>query len=311
MPKETTEKTKLVLSAALESEDFKRLSAAFPEGPEEVESWSLEFWKTRQFPSAIAERLSAANRGNPGDFLPYRFLLLRNSLHSLRCLEEWPVDDEVKVLMCNEYRAFAVADPEWLHFFDPAEYSFRALLGISIGKRFRAGLLDWEDAGFPRSWFPRIPRKDLLPTLYHLLFRMGGLKPFWFPHNAFLRGRVQFMREREWEASLLLMAKSMKLQPEIKGVLTGSWFYAPETHKVTPHLAWTTRIFLENGAFMTNTGPADPKAGFMQGAKDRQALYEKGEYRPTETILLWPRKNIMRWLENRPVKPRQNSLKQG
>lgn len=282
---------------------MRRLRATLPASSSELLAWSATFWETRQFPSGAANRLAAADQGAPGEFLPYRYLLLTNSLHSLERLAQLPVDDAVKQLMCDEYSAFALAEPDWLHLFNPNEYSFRALIGISLCRRFRAGLLDWEDAGFPRSWFGRLPRKDLLRTLHFLLFRMHGRTRLWFPHNAFLRGKVQFMREREWEASLALMAKSMQLQPEIRGIITGSWFYSPETHRVTPHLSWTTRIFLENGALMTDIGPADPGAGFIQGSKEREQLYRSGQYRPTETILLWPRKNILDWLRNRPVKP--------
>ena len=303
MLKEKIEQTRIVLSQALGNDDLRPLSEDFPEEADELVDWSRKFWKVRVFPPDLASRFATVDLATGARFLPYRFLLIRNSLHSLRRLEALPVDEAVKLLMCDEYKAFATADPEWNHLLDPKEYSFRSLLGISVCERFRAGLLDWEDAGFPKSWLAQLPRKDLLKTLHHLLFRMGGFKPFWFPHNAFLRGRVQFMREREWEQSLLLMARSMKLQPHIKGILTGSWFYAPETHQVTPHLAWTTRIFLENGALITNRGLADPKAGFLQGAKDRQEMYDRGEYRPTETILLWPRKDILQWLEHRQTKP--------
>lgn len=297
--------TKLALSAALGRDDLKAFSDDVRFSPEVLIAGSIEFWDKRAFPAQLANALTEVERKSGSKLHTYRGLLISNSLYSLERLDGLPVDESVKSLMCDEYRSFADFDEAWNHFFDPAEYTFRALLGISICKRFRAGLLDWEEAGFPRSWLAKVPRADLFPTLRHLLFRMGGFKPFWFPHNAFLRGRVQFMREREWEQSLLLMARSMELQPHIRGVLTGSWFYAPETHRVSPHLAWTTRIFLENGAYMTNTGLADPGAGFLQGAKDRQALYESGEYRPTETILLWPRKDILQWLKNHSVKTRK------
>ncbi len=297
------EQTKEALSSALQSDEMRPLQAFLPKSSSELLAWSATFWDTRKFPAAAASQLHAADQSSPPKHLPYRYLLLSNSLLSLERLRELPLDDGVKQLMCDEYSAFASADPEWLHLFDPKEYSFRALVGISLCRRFRAGLLDWEDAGFPRSWFARLPRKDLLRTIRFLLFRMGGRQHFWFPHNAFLRGKVQFMREREWEASLLLMAESMRLQPQIKGIITGSWFYSPETHRVTPHLGWTTRIFLENGALMTNIGPADPGAGFIQGSKEREQLYQSGQYRPTETILLWARKDVLNWLTNRPVKP--------
>ncbi len=303
MVKNKIEQTRIAVSLALSKGVLQAAAQHFPEAPAQVAAWSLDFWNRKQFSPELESRLQTADLLDPVSHPAYRALLLLNSLWSLDRMESLPVDDAVKLLMCDEYAAFAADDPDWFFFYDPKEYSFRALLGISICQRFRAGLLDWEVAGFPRSWLLKVPRKDFVRTAWHLVVRMKGFKPFWFPHNAFLRGKVQFMREREWEASLLLMAKSMRLQPEIKGILTGSWFYAPETHRVTPHLRWTTRIFLENGAWMTNRGPADPDAGFLQGAKDRQALYEAGKYRPTETILLWPRNRILQWLRNRPVKP--------
>ena len=292
--------TQALLNASLDSDELQRLSSKLQASGEEIAAWSEEFWKSGAFPTEIAARLAAANdsQGDPGRFPAYRYVVVRNSLRSLETLAELPVDEGVKSLMCDEYSAFAAGDADWLHFFDPRAYSFRALVGISLCRRFRAGLLDWETAGFPRSWFLRLPRRDVLRTAWFLLFKMRGRRPLWFPHNAFLRGKVQFMREREWQASLLLMAKSMQLQPGVYGILTGSWFYCPDTHRVTPHLGWTTRIFLENGALMTNTGPAEEGAGFLQGAPERERLYRAGEYRPTETILLWPRRKILEWMGN-------------
>jgi len=299
---ETIDQTKALLSASLKEGELQGVAAELRATQEEISSWAKALWKAHTFPETAANRLAAADRLFPGTYAAYRFLLINNSLRSLDELAQLPVDNSVKILMCKEYQFFTSADPDWLHLFKPTEYSYRAFTGISLSERFHAGLLDWEETGFPRSWFTKVPRKDLLVVFHYLLFRMGGLRPFWFPHNAFLRGKIQMMREREWEASLLLMAKSMKLQPQIKGILTGSWFYCPNTHRITPHLAWTTRIFLENGALMTNIGPADPKAGFLEGARGRQELYESGQYRPTETILLWPRENILHWLESHPRK---------
>ena len=296
--KDEIDRTKNLLSAALKTGELKGVSAALNATQEEISSWARTLWTTFHFPEPVAARLAATDQLFPGTYATYRFLLVHNSLRSLDQLESLPIDDSVKLLMCAEYQHFASPDADWLHRLNPAEYSYRAFTGMSLLKRFPAGLMDWEESGFPRRWFAKVPRKDVLPALRYLVFRMGGLRPLWFPHIAFLRGKVQMIREREWEASILLIAKSMKLQPQIRGILTGSWFYCPSTHRVSPHLSWTPRIFLENGAFMTNIGPADLKAGFLEGAKGRQELYESGQYWPTETILLWPRKNILQWLEN-------------
>jgi hypothetical protein len=73
------------------------------------------------------------------------------------------------------------------------------------------------------------------------------------------------------------------------------WLYAEETARVSPYLAWMRKLFLENGAVLSDIGLLDTDAGFLVGSRERQKLFESGEYRPRDAIMIWPRKSVLAW----------------
>ena len=79
-----------------------------------------------------------------------------------------------------------------------------------------------------------------------------------------------------------------------------SWYHSPETIRVSPHLAWTNRTPTENGALLTDIGPANPEDGFLVGSRERQQLFEAGQYRPTTGLLIWPRQELLAWAAANP-----------
>ena len=96
------------------------------------------------------------------------------------------------------------------------------------------------------------------------------------------------------------MACSMELQPDIKGLVASSWFRSPDTHRVSPHLAWVNTVVVENGGFAAVRGKADPNCGVFVRSQTRRQLYERGEFTPTIGLVLWPRKAMLRWAAAHP-----------
>lgn len=228
-----------------------------------------------------------------------RLLLVRSALHSLDKLPAWPVSTSVKRLICDEFQFFACPDDVKRSKFQADKSSFVAMCKIATLRRFPAGQFDWEVSGLPRSRLLRVDPWALPKVAYFVTVKLKGFSPTFFSH---LNGRRKnrSLSEDEANKSYYLMAKSLELQPEVKGFAACSWFRSPDTHKASPHLAWLSKVFLENGGLVTTAGPEDPDCGVFHRSSTRKRLYESGEFKPTKGLVIWPREAMLKWAAAHP-----------
>lgn len=248
-----------------------------------------------------AAEFTALQSKNPlPDFALERALLLRTALISLDCLELLPVDDSVKHLFCREV-SFYANPPNWaMEYFALAGHKFAAMGGIVSFQRFPAGQYHWTLAGFPRRWLARVA-PGRLPALCAFLFgKVRGFAPYLEPHLNSTTIRSTFVTEREYLKSLYRMAAAVEKQPAIKGIMACSWLYSTETHRVSPHLAFFNRPYLQAGGMYVDVGLASPDSGFQDGDPHRAELYKSGQYKPTVGLVLCSRAQAIAWKQAHP-----------
>jgi hypothetical protein len=228
-----------------------------------------------------------------------RFLLIRSAIESLRALPSLPVTDFVRAALYDEFRFFACPDDVLDSGLDVNRSRFIAMCKTATLRRFPAGQFDWEITGIARSHVLRVRPVELPRVAYFLATRMKGLAPVFFSHlNA--RRKNRSLLEDEANKSYYQMAKSLELQPAVKGFAASSWFRSPDTHRVSPHLAWLSDVFLENGGLVVTAGPVDPDCGVLSRSSTRQRLYESGQFKPTRGLVIWPRKEMIAWANGHP-----------
>jgi hypothetical protein len=253
-------------------------------------------------PLAEWEKLAAAcEKQGIGEstHIPQRFVLLRAGISNLPRVAHLPVVDDVKQRLLEMFSYLCAPDLDLDSLLNARHFGFRVMCKFMRLERFPAGQSDWEVSGFPRVWLGRLPARDLARVLGYVYLRAGGRYPFFFPHTAYRR-EVPILTAAEDRKSVRLMAASMQLQPRIRGYITASWLYDPGLSEVSPHLRWTAdwiRECREFGAVYTNIGPAAPLAGFLVGDHRRRKRYESGEWKPVEGVLIWSRRNVLRWAE--------------
>ncbi len=236
----------------------------------------------------------------PGAFGIERCLILEAAQDSLLGLHAVAVPAAVKVCICREFRFFAEPGSEWLFQFDPSRYPVRAYCGIALLERFPAGQMSWEVSGFPRSWLLRARPRHLPILLYRTMFGLKGFKPTFCTHISIVRSKVPALIEKASMISYWRLAQALALQPEIRGIATSSWLYAPEMQEISPHLAWIRRLIVENGGAVADIGEAPPDSGFLEGSSVRRSLYESGRFKPREYAAVWPRGAVLRWAARHP-----------
>jgi hypothetical protein len=224
-----------------------------------------------------------------------RALLLQVALANLNRLATIPVHPSVRSMICDEFQFFACPPVRDLRLFQPGSYSFKAFGKIALLERFPAGEIHWEISGFPRTWLFKVPLSALPRVSYFIATKLKGFAPCFFPHMATRRKNPLILLEKECDKSWYCIARSVEMQPSIKGLVASSWLLSADTFKVSPHLSFVNKPFVESGAIVTTLGEADETTGCLVGSALRRKLYDSGQFKPTLGLILWSREQMIRW----------------
>lgn len=297
----TIAETQALCASALNSEPLSGLAANLRAGNGDVRGIVRALTSSRNRDTFL--RQLAAQIRAEDDIAPARLqrtLLLGAALESLEHLQNFPVESSVKRLICEEFQFFAKPAEREMALFAPNQYSLLALAKISILERFPAGQFHWEISGFPRSWLFKVPPGDLPRLTYFLGVKLGGFAPCFVPHMATRRKNPLMLLEKESDKSWYRMAASAQLFPGIRGLVASSWLHSPDTYRVSPHLSFINKPFVESGGMVTTMGKADKSAGYMAGSAQRRQKLQSGEYQPTLGLVLWSRKQMAEWMRTHP-----------
>jgi hypothetical protein len=247
---------------------------------------------------SLRTRLADAGFAVPDGTLE-RCLLLHAATIALSRMAASPVPAAVTRHLRDEI-AF-IADPAEAPatFFTAGANRFAALCKLVSLRRFPAGQFHWEVDGIARRDLFSVSAQRLAGAVMFAATRMGGLQPVFFSHLNARRERKS-LNEEDACRSYHLMARTMELQPEIRGFAACSWFRAPATHAVSPHLAWLSRVFLENGGFVADAGRAAADCGVFYRSATRQQRYHEGRFTPRRGLVMWPRARMIAWAATHP-----------
>lgn len=229
-----------------------------------------------------------------------QFLLVHSALQSLKELPTFPVSLSVKQSLCGEFESFACQQDASIMRFEAGGSTFVALCKLASLRRFPAGQFDWELSGLPRSWLLKIPLRFLPQVMYCVTKQFNGFAPAFFSHLSVRPENRSTLQETEANKSYHRIAEALKLQPKVKGLITSSWYHSPGTFEVSPHLAWLNKVFLEHGGTVAVMGPADPDCGVFHRSVKRRELYQAGKFNPTLGLVMWPRKEMIKWAATHP-----------
>jgi hypothetical protein len=243
-------------------------------------------------------RLVDAVASSPADRAPIvRTVLVSAAVAALDRLPDAPLPQAVVSRFCEEFAALARGAD--VRAFEIGSSRFARACKLATLRRFPAGQFEWERSGISRRDLLRVRPGALPNVLATVAWRMRGLGPVFFSHlNPRRPNRA--LDEREANRSYYLMAMAMEQQPDVIGFAACSWFRSPATHAVSPHLAWLSRVFLENGGVVAETGRADADCGIFHRSATRRRLYEEGRFRPTLGLVLWPRRAMLAWARAHP-----------
>jgi len=179
-------------------------------------------------------------------------------------------------------------------------YAFAVAAKTVSLRRFPAGPFDWELHGFRRSSLLKVPAQDLPRTLAFLAFRFRGFRPAFFMHVALPPRNRALVVEAEVRKAYYRAARSLALQPEMKGLLAAAWFHDPAALKDNPHLGPLNEPYLRHGGFITTLGPADEASGVFERNLQRRQQHAEGKLSYKFGLAVWPRRAAIQWADAHP-----------
>jgi hypothetical protein len=286
------------LDAALRSARSQRIVDALSAAGTDVEELRREMHQLSEAPhthsrlDAIRAIVVRDSGASPEEF--NRVALLAAAAASLRTLDDSQVPIAVKDKTRQLFERFAAGDGS-IQTADGPAHRFIQFAKLATLRRWPAGLFDWEESGLPRSWMPRIrPLGALAKTAGLVARRWRGFRPAFFAHLTICRP-VHALTQRETLHSYRLIAEALALQPQVKGMITASWFHSPDTHAVSPHLAWLNQVFVQHGGVVATIGAAEPDCGVFTRSPERRKAFDEGRFHPTIGLIIWPREEMIAW----------------
>jgi hypothetical protein len=183
---------------------------------------------------------------------------------------------------------------------DAGSYPFVRAAKIATLRRFSAGPMEWEVDGIPRSSVLKARFPDNLRLLSFVTLRLGGWAPCFYMHVA------PKPRNRGLSAPKLVMrayyrmARSLQLQPTVRGLMAHAWFHDPVAVRDYPQLRSLNEPYTDHGGLIVTLDPAPQSSGVLEGDPQRAASYASGRAIYRNGLAIWPRAAAIRWADAHP-----------
>jgi hypothetical protein len=281
---EVQEQFALARHAGFRDEDIEALARSEADRVSRAEEWA-------KLAAAIAASVDGDATTAAG-----RLGLLVLARGQIRQVAALRVDEEVRALLYDEFHFIGLPTRRHRHVLQPGTQPFAAQARLLTFRRLPAGQLHFETSGFPRSWLRNVPLRKLPGTASYLA-KMRGFAPLYETHIATRWTVPVVLLPDEDIKSCRRIARTMALNPKIRGLMSSSWMNDPALAVIDPHLAWRFDR-LGHGAFLTTIGPAAADSGAASGNPQRAKLIEQGEWQPQTGVMLWRRESFLKWETN-------------
>jgi hypothetical protein len=229
-----------------------------------------------------------------------RYALLQALQVALPRVAGQPVHERAKRMFAAACTQMAWPEKQWLAYFDHSHPAFYQLARVAALDWFPVGSLAFQFTGFPRSWLLKIHPAALPAFLRELYVDFGGGTPVLTPHLLMWRRNPFLLLQGDYLRALWQIAETLKMHPEVKGLMADSWYFSAEVGTAFPHLAWLRSFFCEHGAHLVGLERAPSDSGLMAGSSRRRELYHGRQFRPRRTLVLWHRAAMLSWAESHP-----------
>jgi hypothetical protein len=141
----------------------------------------------------------------------------------------------------------------------------------------------------------------IIPNLWFFIFKAKGSKPFYEIHTHL--ANVSEFNPDGWLRCYVRIAELLQMNPEMKGFQRSSWLVDPALSEISPRLEYLRIVPSANGAKIFFVKKEDESCGALSKSETRKMLYHEGKYIPRAFLLLWPRKEMINYVNENNKNP--------
>jgi hypothetical protein len=127
----------------------------------------------------------------------------------------------------------------------------------------------------------------------------GGFNNWYESHWD--RRLVRSFNSRAYDQCYLRLAELLERHPQMRGVMSSSWWFDPVLGSISPNLAFLRTVPQSAGARLFRVGvDANATHDALTRAPDRARLHAAGKYQPQVYMLAWARTDLIAWASRQP-----------
>lgn len=191
-------------------------------------------------------------------------------------------------------RIFQIIEKDESFIFDWSNDLFAKDMGICTLRLIPAGAQLVEISGVPRRVLFDDPRK-IIQNLWFFIFKTRGFKPFYEIHTHL--GNLSEFHPDGWHRCYVRIGELLRMNPKIKGMQGGSWFYDPALSEISPRLEYLRSVPCSNGAKIFFLQEEGGSSSALSKSETRKQLYVEGKYLPKSYLLVWARDDLIHYSE--------------
>jgi hypothetical protein len=149
-------------------------------------------------------------------------------------------------------------------------------------------------AGVSRHVLLRGGASQLLTGAWFFVAKARGFRSWYESHWD--RRLIREFTPRAYDQCYHRISELLELNPQIRGVMSSSWWFDPVLESISPELAFLRTVPEKAGAVLLRIGvDADSTRDAIRFSRERARLCAGGTYTPTVFMLAWHRHDLIRW----------------
>ena len=251
---------------------------------------------TRKYHYQSPELISFYHKFKLSDYSAFHKMVVLNLIKSFQ-FDALPFNlpQSIVDLYKSEFiRITHIIETDNNYIFDWRNDLFAKDMGICSYRLIPTGAQYLEVSGFPRSVIIRNV-SNFFKALRFFMLERRHFKPCFEIHTHL--GNLSDFHSEGWDRCYVRIGQLLKLNPNIKGMLGGSWFYDPKLGIVSPRLKYLRDVPCRSGAEIFYVSKEGKNSGALSRSKSRLKLFEEGKYTPKSYLLIWPRKEVITFAE--------------
>jgi len=145
--------------------------------------------------------------------------------------------------------------------------------------------------------------RQFIDIMWFVLFELRGIVPLYIGHIDSNDANLKSELNKEGlHRAYIRIVELLKINKHIKGYFGTSWLLDPQLDQINYRHRYNREFCIRNGAKLYYQGPSrEARKNSLKTSATRRRLFEEGKYIPTDYVVIWSRKRLIKWAEEKAL----------